>query len=183
MGEMQADFPIWLYIIFGVIYLISRMRKKPAAPTDFPEYGPENPVPNAGKDQSGRTDTSLPKQLTFEELLREISETKAGGKPERKSIPQSNQKSYEEDLEEEEEVVESDQRVTKVYEEAKRQAFYRKSLEETLNVNDTDMRFGKFKEFEKDVSRNLVQEYLTDFKDPAGLRKAVVMSEILKTKF
>jgi hypothetical protein len=45
------------------------------------------------------------------------------------------------------------------------------------------MTFGKFKEFEQEKKRNLLEEYITDFKDPEGFKKAVVMSEILKRKF
>jgi hypothetical protein len=52
-----------------------------------------------------------------------------------------------------------------------------------MKLNDTDTSFGRFKEFDQQRPKNLVEVYLTDFKDPQGLRKAVVMSEILKTKF
>jgi hypothetical protein len=62
-------------------------------------------------------------------------------------------------------------------------AFERPSLEETMKVEDTVVTFGKFKEFEAQKERNLAAEYLQDFGDPEGIRKAVVMSEILKRKF
>jgi hypothetical protein len=45
------------------------------------------------------------------------------------------------------------------------------------------VKFGKFKEFEHGKKKNLLDEYVRDFKDPSGLKKAVVMSEILKRKF
>ncbi len=70
-----------------------------------------------------------------------------------------------------------------VYERAKREAFVRPSLEETMKVGDTDVRFGRFKEFEQESRRDLMREYLADFKDPEGFKRAVVMSEILKRKF
>lgn len=189
MGELQADLPIWLYIIFGVIYLISRLRKKPSEQTDFPEYGPENPAPNPGKSQPRRVDAEQPKQMTFEELLREIAEGKAEKQPEKKVVPQPVHESYEDVSAEEERDLEldpqeyQDDKVHQVYEEAKRQAFSRPSLEETLKLQDTDTTFGRFKEFEKEPQRNLVLDYLTEFRDPEGLKKAVVMSEILKRKF
>lgn len=189
MGELQADLPIWLYIIFGIIYLISRLRKKPAEQSDFPEYGPENPAPNPGKSQPGRGDQELPKQMTFEELLREISEGKTEKQPAKKVVPAPVYESYEDvssneerDLELDPQEYEND-KVHQVYEEAKRQAFVRPSLEETLNLKDTDTTFGRFKEFEKVPQRNLVLDYLSEFRDPEGLKKAVVMSEILKRKF
>lgn len=189
MGELQADIPIWLYIIFGIIYLISRLRKKPADQTDFPEYGPENPVPNPGKNASGRVDQESPKQMTFEELLKEISQGKAEREPEKKVIPQPVYESYEDVSSEEEQDLEEDpqeyrrDKVRQLYDEGKREAFARPSLEETLDLKDTDTSFGRFKEFERQPQRNLLREYLGELHDPDGLKKAVVMSEILKRKF
>jgi hypothetical protein len=190
MGELQADLPLWLYILFGVIYLISRLRKKPAEQTDFPDYGPENPAPSPGKNQTGKIETTTPpKQLTFEELLREISEAKVERIPEKKPVPEVVYESYEDVSTQEEQDLEKDlqeyrkDNVTEVYEEAKRQAFMRPSLEESMNLNDTDTTYGRFKEFEKQTRRNLVLDYLSDFRDPGGLKKAVVMSEILQRKF
>ena len=52
-----------------------------------------------------------------------------------------------------------------------------------MKIQDTVVSFGKFKEFEKRAETNLAAEYLKEFHDPEGLKKAVVMSEILKRKF
>ena len=189
MGELLSDVPIWLYIIFGIIYLISRLRKKPAEQTDFPEYGPENPAPNPGKDQPRRVDQELPKQMTFEELLREISQGKVEKESEKKVVPPPVYESYEDVIAEEEQDLELDpqeyrqDKVRQIYEEGKRQAFVRPSLEETLDIKDTDTTFGRFKEFEREPQRNLISHYLRELHDPEGLKKAVVMSEILKRKF
>jgi hypothetical protein len=187
MGELQADFQFWLYVIVGVIYLISRLRKKPAEQTDFPEYGPENPVPKPPQGQPGRVDTSAPRQLTFEELLQEITETKAEKKPLAEVPNESYEEVLVEEVDREEKTVSKniyrDDQIVQAYEEAKRQAFLRPSLEETMDILKTEVKYGRFKEFEKEAHQNLVEVYLADFKDPAGLRKAVVMSEILKRKF
>lgn len=188
MGEMKADVQLWIYIILGIIYLISRLRKKPQETSDFPEYGPENPVPQsqAGKGKKSE-DTSRP--VTFEELLREITEGKTLAVPEKKPAREPEIISYEDDLGEEERSLEKesyenrDDRIKSAYEEAKRQAFLRPSLEETMSLADTDMKFGRFKEFDKPVGKNLLHQYLADFNDPEGLKKAIVMSEILKRKF
>jgi hypothetical protein len=51
-----------------------------------------------------------------------------------------------------------------------------------MRVEDTVMKYGKFKEFEI-AERKVMSDYLTALKDPDGLKKAVVMSEILKRKF
>jgi hypothetical protein len=74
-------------------------------------------------------------------------------------------------------------KVYETYEEAKRQAFNRPSLEETMRVEDTVVKFGKFKAFEQATERDLMAEYLKEFQDPEGFRKAFVMSEILQRKF
>jgi hypothetical protein len=156
--------------------------KKPEAPKNFQ---PEKPaqkfeLPPAKPSASSR-------QLTFEELLKEITESKPSTQ---KSQPYQEVVDYDDGIGEEEqdlEEVDYDYRkkdkIYGEYEEAKRQAFVRPSLEETMKVEDTVMTFGKFKEFEQESRRDLMAEYLADFKDPEGMRKAVVMSEILQRKF
>jgi len=193
MGEMQADIQLWIYVILGIIYLISRLRKKPQEQTDFPDYGPENPVPGAGKARPGRVETVNPKEITFEELLREITEGKSANIPTTKEVSRPAYESYEEVLAEEEQDLEGDKQeyrddyrkdnVSVSYEEAKRQAFARPSLEESMSHADTNMTFGRFKEFESDTNKGLLSHYLSDLRDPDGLKKAFVMSEVLKRKF
>jgi len=188
MGEMQADIQLWIYVILGIIYLISRLRKKPQEQTDFPDYGPENPVPSAGKAQPGRVESVNPKEITFEELLREITEGKSAKVPTTQEVSRPAYESYEEVLEEEEQDLEvgeeyRKERVNVSYEDSKRQAFARPSLEESMSHSDTDMTFGRFKEFESDANKGLLSHYLSDLRDPDGLKKAFVMSEVLKRKF
>jgi hypothetical protein len=189
MGEMKADLQFWLYVIVGVIYLISRLRKKPQGPTDFPEYGPENPVPQREKNQPGRAEEGAPKQLTFEELLKEITEGKTPPKTPPTRLPEPVYETYEDDEVEEEQDLEvergkyRDESLITTYEEAKRQAFVRPSLEETMKLQDTEVKFGRFREFEKEDRRDVLAGFLSELKDPEGLKKAIVMSEILKRKF
>jgi len=174
------SFQFWLYVIIGLIYLVSRMRKKKAE---------ESPGPKNTNDErpfaSPRQESNKPRQLSFEELLREITESKQPQQPKTEPVVD-----YDENLEEEEkdlEDVEYDYRkqnkTYEIYEEAKKQAFHRPSLEETMKIQDTVVSFGKFREFEKGAETNLATEYLKDFHDPEGWKKAVVMSEILKRKF
>ncbi len=178
------SFQFWLYVIIGVIYLITRLRKKSGdQPTEQPntdrEVETRRYVPPAK--------SAEPKTLTFEDLLREITESKAPSRHEPVV-------KYDEIEEEEEEVDErslekvnydyrKDDKAYETYEEAKKQAFFRPSLEETMKLEDTVMTFGKFKEFERAEERNVAAEYLRDFKDLDAMKKAIVMSEILKTKF
>jgi hypothetical protein len=190
----MGDFQFWLYVIIGVIYLISRVMKKPAEQNDFPDYDPEKPVRTDSRPKAPTESHSQPKALTFEELLREISEGKTVGE---KPVPAQTKPhySYEEQLTEEEEVEEAsevleDQRfdyrkdkVVEVYEQAKREAFLRPSLEETMDLSQTEVKYGRFKEFDQEQKRNQLESYLSGLKDPEGLKKAVVMSEILQRKF
>ena len=167
-----------IYIVIGVIYVISRIIKKSGNQPGDISSEPEHPVPT-------KTATSAkPRQLTFEELLKEISDAKTAQQPPSKP----SYTDYDDDLEEEEKDLETvtynrDEKVREVYEQAKRQAFARPSLEETLKLKDTEVKFGRFKAFEGESQRNLLEEYTRDFQDPEGLKKAFVMSEILNRKF
>ena len=98
---------------------------------------------------------------------------------------------YDDDLEEEEKDLEEvnydyrkDNKVYETYEEAKKQAFFRPSLEETMKVGRYRCELlESLKSLSGRLRTNLAAEYLKDFGDPGSIRKAVVMSEILKRKF
>jgi hypothetical protein len=180
------DYRLWIYIIIGVIYVISRIMKKSGEQTtDTPEI----PRPrNQSQQSKPLTQATKPKQLTFEELLREISESKTV--EQKRPMPKPTYVDYDDDLEEEEKNLETvpydyrkDNRVYEVYEDAKKQAFHRPSLEDTLKLKDTEVKFGRFKAFDTEEQRDLLEEYTRDFQDPEGFKKAFVMSEILKRRF
>jgi hypothetical protein len=193
------DFQFWIYVIIAVVLAIRSIIKKA-------QNQPGDVIDNTKPGREVRYDTTQPmekpKPLTFEELLKEITEAKQPqrevSQPQRpvqrpvyESLPPSQgYVDYDDNLGKEEQSLEEVDRnyrdrdkLYDVYEEAKKQAFLRPSLEETMNVRDTNMSFGKFKEFEKQEQRNLMQEYLIDFQDPEGLKKAFVMSEVLNRKF
>ena len=183
---IMDDFKIWFYVILGAVYLLSRLRKKQNA--DAPEEG-HTSRPSSEADTRP---SSGPKQLTFDELLREITQGKEPvPEPKPAVLPRPAYVNYDDDLKEEEQDLEdvnydyrkSDPEVFQTYEEAKRQAFNRPSLEETMKVEDTIVNFSKFKMFEDEQKRNLLQEYTRDLQDPEGLKKAVVLSEILNRRF
>jgi hypothetical protein len=96
---------------------------------------------------------------------------------------------YEDDLEEEgvSEKTDYNQRdydkTVETYEKAKQSAFNRLSLEETMKVEDTMVRFGQFKGYQQDTEVNVLAEYVKDLKDPAGFKKAFILSEVLNRKF
>ena len=138
--------------------------------------------------------------MTFEELLREITEGKSGReterKPERKPEPVRPPEvytNYDEEVEDEEsskEVLEdvnydyrTRDKLYRDYEQAKSEAFERKSLEETMTLASTDMSYGRFKEFDTKEKKHPMKQYLEELHDPEGLKKAFIVSEILQRKF
>jgi hypothetical protein len=171
-----------IYIVIGAIYVISRIIKKSGSQPGDISNEPEHPVPT-------KTATSAkPRQLTFEELLKEISDAKTAQQIPSKPSSKPTYVDYDDDLEDEEKDLETvtynrDNKVREAYEQAKKQAFERPSLEETLKLNDTVVKFGRFKAFDGENQRNLLEEYTRDFQDREGLKKAFVMSEILNRKF
>jgi hypothetical protein len=182
------ELKFWIYLIIGVIYLLTRLKKKPEQqPGQPPKYEPEKPVQQYELPPVKPSANTSSKQLTFEELLKEITESKPSTpspKPYQEVVDYDDAIGEEErDLEEVDYDYKKKDNIYQVYEDAKTQAFARPSLEETMKVGDTDMKFGKFKMFEQETKRDLMAEYLADFKDPAGFKKAVVMSEILQRKF
>src|SRR5688500_17357652 len=68
----------WIYIIIGVIYFLSRLLKKPEQENG---ESPESQRPAQRRPgQPDQTTGDRPKALTFEELLREITEGKQAQK-------------------------------------------------------------------------------------------------------
>ena len=178
---------IIIYIVIAVIYfLFSRLKKKEPEQDEEQDYE----RPNTG-------DSNQPKPLTFEELLKEITEGKQQRKPTEPVSqpkpayvppkPQPAYVDYDDDIELDEvkslEKVSYDQdRVNEVYENAKKQAFSRPSLEESLKLADVNTAFGKFKVFESKKEPGLLSEYVKDLRDPKGFKKALVLSEVLNRK-
>ena len=183
---MDAQF--WIYVVIVAIYFLSRLFKKPEQETGkAPEsHHPEKRVPS----QTHQPPNAMPRQLTFEELLREITEGKQAEKQQRAPEPAPAYEPYEKDPGEEArglERVDFDEaenaRKWKPYEEIPVRALERKSLEETLRLEDTVINFGKFEAFENKQRTRLLDDYIKIIRNPATLRQAVVISEILKRKF
>ena len=128
--------------------------------------------------------------MTFEELLREITEGKQAPQPAPQPQREPRYENYDDNLGEEARSLErvdfdeaENARVFQRYEEAQALAKERRSLEETLNLEDTIVDFKRFEAFEKKTKRNVLQDYVKIIRDPQRLKQAVVMSEILKRKF
>lgn len=180
------DEKILVYIIIGIIYfLFNRLKKKD--PQDEPDYEQPSREPGRGSD--------TPKTITFEDLLKEITEGKLQkpsepvAQPKPEYVPQAPRPvyvDYDDELEEEEKNLEKvtfdQERTNEIYENAKKQAFSRPSLEESLTLADVNTSYGKFKEFEVKTERNILSEYVKDLRDPKGFKRALVLSEVLNRK-
>jgi hypothetical protein len=166
---------IWIYIIVGILYLIGRASKKTQNQTS--------------KQSQERPGTShLPKQLTFEELLKEITEAR---QPQQAPKPVQEVVDYDDEIEDEEEAevlerTDYDYRkeeTYKAYEKSKYEAFNRLSYEDTLKLEDTKVEFGKFKAFEEKAPPSMAAQVASDFTDMDKVKRAFIMSEIFNRKY
>jgi len=173
MGEIK----IIIWIVLGIIYLISRARKKAAAdstPRPVEDFSPEE------------------KPVSFEELLREIQGAKAAKqqpKPVFEPVEQY-KPDYDDNLKQEEQPLErvdysyrNQDTIYETYEKAKKEAFNRPSMEETLKLENTVVRFGQFKGYEQQLRPSLASMYGKELSDATNFRKAFILSEILNRKF
>lgn len=178
------DIQFWIWLIVIVITLIARANKKKPQTFD-PE---QREMPNAPENET--------KPVSFEDLLREIQASKA---PKPKPTPviqppkqvaptQYDFEDYDDNLEEETKSLEQtsyypEDKIYETYENAKKSAFSRASLEETMNVDDTKVTFGQFKEFSKKETQSLASEYAKELRNPKSFKRALILSEILNKRF
>jgi len=173
------DIKIIVWIVIGLIYLFSRRKKAETPPRQSRQEQPEE-----------TSSERRPAPKSFEELLREIEGMKQPAPPPQPQTRYEPVVDYDEDIRDEKQDLEdikpsyrSDDEIYKTYEQAKAQAFYRPSLEETVKLEDTIVRFKQFKGYEKNASRDFLADYLQELRDPKGFKKAFIMSEILKRKW
>jgi hypothetical protein len=176
------DIQFWIWLIVVVITLIARASKKKSTPE-----GPS--------DRNFHEPVTENKPISFEDLLREIQSSKTSKpvstpKPVLVSKPQQTYIDYDDDLEDEIQPIKrrdygSEDEIYATYEKAKNDAFKRPSLEDTLKLADTNMKFEKLKGFqhyeiaeEKPISR-----YVKELRNPASFKRAFILSEILKRKY
>jgi cell pole-organizing protein PopZ len=166
---------IWIYVIVGLLYLIGRVKKKPAD-TNRPQNRSQ-----------GQSTSPEPKPLSFEDLLREITEAK---EPQMMPSPKPVQEyvDYDDEIEEEKELVSTnyDYKREDTYntsEQSKYEAFNRFSYEDTMKLEDTDVRFGKFKVFEEEKKVDIAAQIAEDFSDVDKVKRAFIMTEIFNRKY
>src|SRR5688500_2064681 len=76
------ELKFWIYLIIGVIYLLTRLKKKSEPePGNAPQYEPEKPARKYELPTAKPSASTSSKQLTFEELLKEITESKPSTTP------------------------------------------------------------------------------------------------------
>ncbi len=174
---------IWYYLVLGIIYFVfNRFFKK----------AKENPDTNPQRPSSETRTEPTEKPLSFEELLREITEGKKQAsqpKPKPKPVPTTQYVDYDDDIDEEEQDLEdvnydykNQDKIYETYEKAKKEAFDRPSLEESMKLEPMGS-FGRFKEFEDNEKNTVLSEYSEAFNDPEGVKKAFVLSEIFNRKY
>jgi len=187
------ELKVIFWIIIGLIYFFTKLKKKnPSTPS--PEEESYNP-------SQGRSAEPAKPPITFEELLREIQGTKTEqteAKPVLYDTPQtaldspkhSDYQDYDDDLDTEEKDLEDagydykkQDTIYNTYEQAKSQAFERPSLEESMKLEDTVVKYGQFKGYQQVSHTGFLTEYIKELKDPKGFKKAFIMSEIIQRRF
>lgn len=177
----RMDIQFWIWLIVIVITLIARANKKKQ----------QQPLePNQRDYDRTDSDTQQNKPVSFEDLLREIQAAKSP-KPIKQVAPPAKKydfEDYDDELKEEIEVVErtdykSEDSIYSTYEKAKQDAFHRPSLEETLKLEHTPIKFAPMKGYEIDNSEPVVAEYVRELRNPTSFKRAFILSEILGKRF
>lgn len=170
----------WIWLIVIVVTFLARSKKKQST-EGTPTFG--------GEEDPNRPSQPTQKPISFEDLLREIQASKPNTTPSATPAKRAEYVDYDDDLEEEVVVERVDYRkrdqdqTFQTYEKAKQAAFNRPSLEETMKISDTEVKFGQFKGYQQEDQVVLALAYVKDLQDPEGFKKAFILSEILNRKF
>jgi hypothetical protein len=169
---MMDNLQVWIYIALGIVYLIGRSRKKAPQPPGRQNQPQQEPIG--------------PKPLTFEELLKEITEAKEPLPPVLKPVQEF--EDYDDEIEEEKEPARPEydyrkQETYQSYEQSKFEAFNHLSYEETMKLEDTNVEFGKFKVFEEEKAPPMAEQIAADFADIDRVKRAFIMGEIFNRRY
>jgi hypothetical protein len=180
----NMDIQFWVWLIVIVITLIARASKKKPQPFDSDQ----------GQSQDTTAETTRP--VSFEDLLREIQAAKAPKQkpavpvqvPKQVAPSKYDFEDYDDNLGEESKSLErtdyyADDKIYDTYENAKKAAFSRASLEDTMKVEDTEVRFNQFKEYSKKEGKGLASQYAKELQNPQSFKRALILSEILNKRF
>lgn len=189
------NFQFWIYVIIAVIYVIAKARKKASKP-------PVGSVREQRPEATERPGTET-RPVSFEELLREITESKKvvqESRPVQQSrpatIPSARKPEivdYDDNIPDEIQQPREIERkkwperkvneTSELYEKGKKQAFQRPSLETLESTQGAPSSFGRFKEFEQSPKNEILEEYLRELKNPEGFKKALILSELINRRY
>jgi len=162
------DFKVLLYIIFGVIYVISRVMKnrkkqqnQQGAEADEPYQAPQ-------------------KEVSFEDLLKEFTQGKQEEPTVKYEEPTIQPVKYEEPVVEEVSWAGSDEEATSVYEQSIKAAENLPDVE--MEGKGHDHHLQRFGEYEEEEENSFLADLRADLQEEDGLKKAVIYKEILDRK-
>lgn len=169
------SFEVLIYIIFGVIYLLSRALKK--------KKKPSAPRPQMESDDEVVTQDA---PVTFEDLLKELTGAQTP-KPKTQPKPQqrydrSDPAEYE-DLREQRRPVADDSRSREVYESARRSAKDIKTIDELVDLEKGIEPSGRFEEFKIEKQFTKGDEIRGMLQNKQDAQKAIILAEILNRKY
>ncbi|MEM7550459.1 MAG: hypothetical protein AAF363_12325 [Bacteroidota bacterium] len=157
-----------VYIVFLVIYLLSRAfkKKKPKQP---PTANPD------AYEQTESQPTQRPKkQLTFEEMLREFTEGAPPEEPEvlDEPVPEPTPRQYD------------DQSISEKYQSSIDQAKKFKTIDEQVELERKPLVFDEFDAYDiKEDGPSIADEVRESLQNLDDARKAIILKEVLDRKF
>lgn len=174
------DIQFWLYLLFAIIYFISRGLKKKDAPK--PSERPRASQPHQ---------ESRPKQVSFEELLKEFTE---GRVPDEEQVSEKEERLNEgiehQESEKRRELKPAfDEGTTRNFSDDESKRVYQESIKRaegaTLDFGrDEDFKSRLKSRFEKEEESTSVASDIREMlSNPEDAKKAVVLSEILTRKY
>lgn len=171
------DFQVVLYIVFGVIYVLSRILKK-----NKQKKSPSRPQPTGQE-----IETEVEEPVSFEDLLKEITGTKVDKpKPAPRQEPSPNENPYQihETTKSQSEFEMLNERMGAGGIEAK-PLVEAKPIQEVQSIHTHDhskhkgfIRFGAF-----GIEEDEDSEFMTYMHEEDGARKAFILSEIFNRKY
>ncbi|MCG8307909.1 MAG: hypothetical protein MI975_11005 [Cytophagales bacterium] len=166
----------YLYILFAVIYIISRIIKARGKQGQPKPGQPQRPAPFSGSARQSQRPPKPKKAFTFEDVLKEFEKNLAG---------EDEGTSYEKPLPVKE--IKHETPAPKPVESiaAKPDPYksYQGTLYEEKPKSESKTGKGMFERNEKySIKENIVNEYVEMLRDPDGFKNAIVLSEIINRK-
>lgn len=172
------DIQFWLYLLFAVIYFVSRALKKKDPKKTEKRTASRNSTPEERPQR---------KPVSFEELLQEFTE---GRKPEVEEPEYEEEPAYEQRIEEpkrEEEPV-FEEGITRRFSDVESKRIYEESIAKAEGAeiafqHDDDFKSKLQRTADKEQSSGVAQEIRDMLQNPNDARKAIVLGEILNRKY